>query len=166
MARELRFMPVSDGRCTAVSTDPVNHVIHEASDGSTRLDVGFVDGNKRIAEMFMLDMDATRAAAEAIRECILSLERDDSELEYEVSEHFDVDHQATLVVNDAVGPERWRYKIVRYPAAYGRWGRARVYVFNEERPGPLPMEGRVRSVKLAKWLMDAMMRYWEMGERE
>lgn len=166
MAGELRFMPVGGGHYTAVSTGPVNHVIHEASDGSTRLDVGFVDGDRRIAELFMLDMDATRAAAEAIRECMLSPERDDSELEYTVSEHFDVDHQATLVVNDAVGPEGWRHKIVRYPAAYGRWGLARVYVFNKERPGPLPMEGRVRSVKLAKWLMDAMMRYWELGERE
>ena len=166
MARELRFMPVGDGRHTAVSTGPVNHVIHEASDGSTRLDVGFVDGNRRIAELFMLEMDATREAANAIRECMLSSERDYSELEYTVSEHFDVDHQATLVVNDAVGPEGWHYKIVLYPAAYGRWGRAWVYVFNKERPGPLPMEGRVRNVKFAKWLMDAMMRYWELGERE
>lgn len=82
MTGELRFMPVGDGRYTAVSTDPLNHVIHEATDGSTRLDVGFVDGNRQIAELFMLAMDATRAAADAIRECLLSPERDDSELEY------------------------------------------------------------------------------------
>ena len=132
-----------------------------AYDGSTRLTVRFNESDRQVADLFMLDRDSSCVAADAITECMLSADISDSELEYAVSEHLDLTYQATLVVNDAVGPSGWRYKITQYPADSGRWARARIYVFNNARSGPIPLEGGVRSVKLAKWLADAMMRHWE-----
>ena len=142
------------------SVGPINCSFHEAYDGSVRVNIEFSDGNRQIAELFMLEMNAAKVAAGGVVEGLLSPPNTETELKYEVLDAFDVDYDATLTVHNANGPGNWRYKVVKYPPDVGRWALARIYVFSTAKVGPCPMEGRVRSVSLAKSLADAMARHW------
>ena len=139
---------------------PMDMEFREWHDGSVGVRVMFVAGRRQIAELSLLNMTDAMVAARAIVDGTLSQAPQQTELEYEVSQHFSIEYDATLEVHDADGPAGWRYKVVEYPPDAGRWALARIYAFGTERVGPCPMEGRVRSVSLGKWLADAMVRHW------
>ena len=145
---------------TKVTQGPVETTFSVWSDGSVGLDMEFTNAEYKLAQLFVLDMEAAQAAAAAVTEALTSAAPAEFELCYETSEHHSIEEDAMLSVHDADGPEGWLYKIVDYPPDEGRWGLARIYVFGTNKRGPCPMEGRVRNVALAKCLADAMARHW------
>lgn len=151
---------------TEKTCGPVGITFRVWDDGSVRLDVEFINTERKLAELFMLDMKATEAAATAITCAVTSSESETTPLSFEVSEHFSVEEDAVLRVHDANGEDGLRYKLVEYPPDRGRWGLVRSYVFDSEKKvGPCLMEGRLRNLVLAKRLAGAMARHWRKQER-